>query len=153
MFTFVLSFTIFGSFIWFCVLTLALLVFFFYAESEEEGFIATAAIACYLIVNHFWGNVPVFTYVSWSSVGIYLGAGFIFAIIRTYMFGRKLDKLEDSYIRELKGNVFRWWFLWPVSLISWAVSDLAADVWNWVYAKVGNVFESILKAGFNSIKK
>lgn len=45
---------------------------------------------------------------------------------------------------KLKGNVFRWWFLWPVSLLTWIASDFIRDAWKIIYNFFKGLFESIL---------
>jgi hypothetical protein len=151
-----LSLAIFGSFVWFAIITAVLLYLFFLSESEEQGFIAFAAVIAYGVINYFWGNVPLQHLLDTKLILSYLGLGLIFAIVRTYFFGRELkgmaEKLDSHYIDKLKGNVFRWWFLFPISLIFWLVSDLFGDLWDYVWDKISNGFEYILKAGFNSKK-
>lgn len=147
-----LGLAMFGSFLWFSVVTIALIALFFYAEYEEQGFIAFGGVVAYLIINHYWGNVPILHYITWTNIALYLGIGFLYAIARTYVYGRKLEKFDNHAVDDLKGNVFRWWFLFPISLISWAISDLVGDIWDFIYDKVGNGFQYVMKAGFNSRK-
>lgn len=147
-----LGLAIFGSFWAFLGISALLLYFMFVSENEEQGFIAFIAVVVYGVVNYFWGNVPLSHLLDWRIISSYLGLGFIFAIIRTYFFGRKLEKLDDYYIGKLKGNVFRWWFLFPISLTVWVLSDLFGDFWNYIWDKISNGFEHVLRAGFNSKK-
>lgn len=139
-----LSLAIFGSFMWFCIVLAALLITFFWSESVEHGGIAFIGVVAFLILNHFWGNVPVRDYISTVNVLIYLGLGLIYAVIRTYFYGRNSSERDIAY---LKGNVFRWWFIFPISLISWIVSDLCRDLWNWVYDLFQGMFEYFFKLG------
>jgi len=53
----------------------------------------------------------------------------------------------------LKGNVFRWWFLFPISLIDWVLSDLVKDVYNWTYKQLHKVYESILDFGLKGAER
>lgn len=145
-----LSLAIFGSFVWLCIFVAAVVVAFFWAENEEQGGIAFVAVVVFLIVNYFWGNVPVFNYVSWINGIVYFGIGLVYAVIRTYFYGKKSDERDIHY---LKGNVFRWWFIWPISLINWAVSDLLGDLWNWAYDRFEGMFEYFFKLGNKSKKK
>jgi len=151
-----LSLTIFGSFLGFVLSTIALLVVFFWAEFEEQGLIAFFGVIAYLTINHYWGNVPVNNLLSIPLIASYLGAGLIYAIFRTYFYGRSIAKKDTSLekaIRNLKGNVFRWWFIWPVSLISWLVSDFIVEAFEFTWDYIGSSFRKILAAGYNSKKK
>jgi hypothetical protein len=154
-----LSLTIFGSFVWFCIFLAALIIAFFWSEGAEEGSIAFVAVVAFVLVNHFWGNIPLLRFVTWINVFAYLGVGFIYAVIRVYFYGRntKSDDSSSYYttraINELKGNVFRWWFIWPISLIYWAISDLLGDLWNWIYQRFEGLFEYFFKLGQKSNKK
>lgn len=145
-----LSLAIFGSFVWFCIFLAALLVAFFWAENVEQGGIAFVAIVAFATINYFWGNIPLFSYLNWTNALIYLAIGLIYAVIRTYFYGRNSTERDIHY---LKGNVFRWWFLWPISLLNWIVSDLIKDLWDWVYERFHGMFEYFFKLGQKSVKK
>ena len=134
------SFALFGSFVWLAIIVGLLIVSMFLAEGKENGFIATFAVCVFLGLNYFWGNVPVLEYITWRNVGIYLFVGFLYSVLRTYLFGREAQKEEENvrvrFERKLKGNVFRWWFMFPVSFIFWACSDLVRDIWDWLYEQI-----------------
>lgn len=59
----------------------------------------------------------------------------------------KIEMFDRTTYDKLKGNVFRWWFLWPVSLLTWVFSDLLRDVWDLIYDYTKKVFQAILDAG------
>lgn len=145
-----LSLAIFGSFIWFCIILACLIAVCFWAENVEHGGIALLGLVCFLIINHFWGNIPVSDYLSWTSVLIYLGLGFTYSVIRTYYYGRNS---KDSDITYLKGNVFRWWLLFPISLLNWLATDLLVDLWNSLYAQLRGMFEYFFYLGRKAAKK
>jgi len=119
-------------------------------------------------VDHLTANL--------ALIGYYVGIGFIHSLIRTFIYGKKrkperigvieeqkkwndkfnesdeesttkIDLFDDTTKRKLKGNVFRWWFLWPISLLTWIFSDLLSDVWGVVYKTFKKLFESILNLG------
>jgi hypothetical protein len=148
-----LEFQFFGSFTWFLISAIVLLACFFIAELSEQGFVGTVAVAVFLALNYYWGNVPTMKVFTWPNVGIYLLLGFIYAVIRTYFFGREQSSISNYVIDELKGNVFRWWLLFPISLVVWTLSDLLENVWNLVYDICSNGFEYVLNIGYNSKKK
>jgi hypothetical protein len=51
---------------------------------------------------------------------------------------------DEETKENLKGNVFRWWFLWPISLLIWIASDFIIDFWKIIYNFFKGLFESIL---------
>jgi len=161
---------LFGSVILFYISALLLTFLLFFAESTEEGFIAFFATTVFVVITSVWGTLDPLQYFTWSYLGLYLGIGFVYSLIRTYFYGRKPIKPYKRYHTEevpvtnkelsdhrkteiqtrkgyLKGNVFRWWFLFPVSLISWILTDLVKDAFTWIYDKLENVYESILDFG------
>lgn len=150
-----LSLSIFGSFIGFIAATVVLFALFFYAEYEKQGFIALVAVIAYLVVNHYWGNVPLKSLVTFPNIAIYLGAGLVYAVIKTYFYGRSVaadGKTLNSAIDDLKGHVFRWWFIWPVSLVSWLVTDFIVEGFELLWDNIGTSFRKILTAGYESKK-
>lgn len=141
---------LFGGAIYFWILCLIVLITFFYAEYESNGYIALVGFLGFLFVTHFWSDIELSKYISWNLTGFYIGIGFVYAGIRSYFYGRKRrgDHIR-IIIRDLKENVLRWWFIWPISIISWVFSDLLAEVWDVVYAKVNSLFIWIVKRGLN----
>jgi len=149
-----LSFAIFGSFLWAAVLLGILVVLLFVSEVTENGFLAFAAVAAFVAANHVAGNIPLIKLLTWSNAGLYFSLGLIFTVIRVYFYGRSqaLKGYKEVNYSYLKGNVSRWWTIWPVALLKWLFSDLLKDAWDYIYSKLGKVFEWILEAGFNSGK-
>jgi hypothetical protein len=150
-----LTLSMFGGFVGFVAANLVLLFLFFYAEYKEQGFIAFVAVLGYLIANHYWGNVPIKSLFSWLNISVYLGTGLVYAAIKTYFYGRSVAAEDGNLNRavdELKGHVFRWWFIWPVSLISWLVSDFIVEGFELLWDNIGSSFRKILTAGYESKK-
>ena len=152
---------LFGSISWLIVAMTAVFFLLFYSERTENGFVAFFAVAVFVVVSFFWGNYDILAIFTVWSVSSYLVTGFVFSVIRTYFYGRKkLDYDNEAYLEreirsrknELKEHVFRWWFLWPVSMVNWFFSDLLKDVWDWIYAKSYKLFNYILDMGLNSQK-
>lgn len=167
-----LALTVFGSVIWFWISVFIFLVVCFASDINKNGFVAFLFLVIISVLYYFWGDVktilPLF---SLLNISIYLGAGLLFSTIRTFFAGRELGKLiknlpekKDSsyygdtkesekadFVNELKGNVFRWWFMWTISLINWLVSDLIGQVWDYSYSKLKNFYNYILDLGIKSV--
>ena len=97
------------------------------------------------------------------------------SLVRTYFYGRKppgpthnaygigkpnieeIKNHQNRIIEErksyLKGNVFRWWFLFPISLLNWILSDLIEDVYDFIYNKLQRLYVRVLMMGFPSVKE
>lgn len=148
-----LGLAIFGSFWWFAIISTLFIFLLFLSENDEQGLGASAAVIVYCVINHFWGNIPLSHLLDWRIISSYLGLGLIYAVIRTYFFGRKLDRMYESDISDIKNNVFRWWFLFPVSLTYWLFSDLLGDMWDVISNRISNGFVYVLKRGFHSKNK
>lgn len=140
-----LDLAIFGSFIWFAIFASILTILLFLAEHEKNGFIATLAVLVFLGINYFWGNIDVVYTFTLRNVLVYLFIGFIYSLLRAYLAGRNktLEERERYLNSELKGNVFRWWFLSPISLVYWIASDLVGEVYDFVYDKLKIFYSSI----------
>lgn len=139
-----LCFTIFGSGVVF--LTLLTILFFSLIVSDRvgNGYYATLSVLVFVGIMYFWGNGGdvILQYVTFKYVGMYLFAGFLFSLLRTFFKGKELTKEEKKYFK-LKDNVFRWWFLFPISAINWVCGHLLTDLYSFIYSKVGKVYESI----------
>lgn len=140
-----LGLSLFGSVFAFYAVLVVLLIIFFSAEFSESGIIAASSFGCFLLLNYFWGNLPLFEIFTFKNIAIYIIAGFIFAIIRTYFKGREL-KGDDKKYFDLKSAIFRWWFLFPVSAINWILGKLLKDLYDFVYSKIEKFFNSIFNA-------
>lgn len=137
-----LNFTLFGSGIAFGILLLALFIALIWADVEEAGWAATVCVIIAIGLNYFWGDFPTTNYLTFYNIAGYLFLGFIFSIIRTYFKGRELsDKIKKNF--DLKGHVFRWWFLFPICAITWFFRRLVVDAWDWLYWKIGGMYRSI----------
>jgi len=145
--------TLFGSFFWMAVLLVVLLIALFASEVEEQGGIAFIGVVTFLVLNYYWGNVPVMKFISWASVLGYLGVGLLFTIVRVFFYGREMAIKGNKFdVWYLKNHVFRWWFIWPISLLVWIFSDLLSDLWNFIYERLGHTFEYFMKLGYDSVK-
>jgi len=145
------EFALFGAAIWFWIAVVAFVISLFTFDRQENGVGALFSFIIFSVVVYFWSNFDILGYINWLNIGLYFGVGFIYSLIRTYFLGRKIRSKSTGdikYIKEkLKGNVFRWWFLWPVSLLNWILSDLVEEVYNFIYSKLKNLYENILMMG------
>jgi len=91
--------------------------------------------------------------ITWQTVLSYLGVGFVFAIIRVYFHGRHIAEYGHSDNESIQNHIFRWWFIWPISLIYWIFSSLAEEVWGWVYDRFESTFKYFYNLGLKSKKK
>lgn len=170
-------FTLFGSVILFWLVTIALVISFFVSDYLENGYVATTTISIFIFAIWMWSDFDIFTYTSWIGlfkyIGIYLLIGLIYAIIKSRLFGNKLgSEMSDTNYNKyykgndngtiwtekglrsaLKGNVARWWLMWPVSLINWVLTDLLVDAFNLIYSKISGIFITLLNQGIESKKK
>lgn len=138
------SYTLFGSIIGFWAAIISLIVALFMSEKEEQGFGALFSGLIFIGLVYFWGNVNIMDYLDFNLIGIYLIIGLLYSFIRTFIFARKLG---ISGKRELKEHIFRWWFLWPVSLIFWILSDVIQDLYDFIYKRISKFYEYIFELG------
>jgi hypothetical protein len=141
------SFTLFGSVIGFYIAVLLLIGLLFYSDIEEQGYGAFFSFLIFVGVTYFWSNFNILFYFSWELICSYLGIGLLYSFIKTYFFARKKGEDGRKYIKE---NVFRWWFLWPVSLINWILSDIIRDLYNLVYNKLSRLYDGIFNLGLKN---
>ena len=135
-------FTVFGSAIWFLILVAALIVSLFISEYQEEGFGGFAAVVVFVIINKIWGTAPLIELVTWTNVIAYLLIGFIFSLVRTYFKGKELSDEKKKYF-QLKEHVFRWWLMFPISMLHWLFGTLLKDLFTRVYDKVESLYNKI----------
>ena len=168
-----LTLTLFGSLVWAIVSVAIFLLILFASETQQNGFVAFGSLLGFLALYYFFGSFsPFLVLFSWKVILSYFVIGLIYSSIRTFFEGRKLGEkmkkypdtkpdsypyeskqsLKDEFVKKLKGNVFRWWFMWPISLITWLLTDLIKDVWNYLYSKVKRFYDYILDLGIKSIK-
>lgn len=174
---FLIAYTLFGSAIVFWVITVGLVITLITSEQVEDGFVAMWGVLIFITATYFWSNVNVLSLIDGWDVLIYLGLGLLYSIIRTFFYGKKeyrnfesdfkkdyhgkitKSELNDKYdstkikhlenlIDKLKGHVFRWWLLFPISLLTWILSDLVKDLFEYAYSKMSKTFNYILKLGF-----
>jgi len=160
----VFALTLFGSVTWFWISVALLLIIFFVSDLNENGFYAFGSLVIVSILYYFWGDIklilPLFTFV---NISIYLGVGFVFSSLRVFFAARSkmveiknypnsADRLKQEFKNDLQGNVSRWLFMWPISLINWVLTDLLKDFWNYIYSKIGGYYNYIVDLGFKSIK-
>lgn len=146
------SFLIFGSFIWFCIIVGVFIILCFLSEGYEHGGIGLGALVSLILVNYWWGNIPLIDLINWKFICSYLFIGFVFALIRTFFYARKKREIgwdEKALMRKLKGQVSRWWFMWPASLLYWIFSDLFGQVWDIVYDKIEDIFRQMVRWGLD----
>ena len=161
------EFLLFGSIVYFYLSILIFISILFWADIRENGFFALFAFLVFMVGMNYYSTFEPFRYITWTSVGLYLGVGFIHSIIRTYFYGasnplkyngyehnpseetvkKSIDDQIETKRSYLKGNVFRWWFLFPISFINWAISDLVRDVYNFVYSKLQSLYEGVFNMG------
>ena len=138
-------YTLFGSvslfFVFFGLLIFALIL----ADLNENGYYATVSFAIFIGLIYFWGEIVVLSIFTVKNVLMYVFVGFLFSLVRTYFKGKELNKKDKSYKEtfRLKDNVFRWWFLFPISAINWIFGHLLRDLYNWVYSKVEKIYVAI----------
>jgi hypothetical protein len=128
---------------------------------DGHGYFALSILVAFLIGDHFFGGTA-HNYVdlSYKGVGIYIGIGFLYAIIRVFFLGAKTKindipaylKPEniDAWVKEKKNsiiqhNVWRWWINWPFSLIGW----ILGDVFKWFRTILWKLLKSLFMAVFN----
>ena len=163
--SFLPEFVLWGSVLTFWIATLLLFIVFVLSDIYENGYAATFALTVFVYLTYRWSNFNIFTIATLTNVGVYIGLGLVYAFIKTYFFGRKKgstmsekelkkyydpeDKwTRDNLLSKLKRNVFRWWFMWPVSLINWVFTDMIRDAYNWCYDKIGKWFVQVFEMGF-----
>lgn len=160
------EFVLFGTAVGFYIVTAIFIGVLFVSELTENGWLALISFVLFSLLTRWQGNFDITEYVTLKLLGIYLVIGLGHSVIRTYFYGRKRGKeklglKEDSwqYVQfddttkiRLKRNVFRWWFLFPISFLTWVFSDLLRDTWNQLYDWTKRMFEYILNLGVNSVK-
>lgn len=169
--------TLFGSAIWFWLTVSLFLVICFASDVNENGFYAFGTLVILTLTYYFWGDVkPLLAVLTFLNVLVYLGVGLIYSTVKTFFAGRKLGKklqelpskedkaytpskfysdtkesVKTTFVNDLKGNVFRWWFMWPISLINWLLTDLIKDAWSYLYSKLKSFYDYILELGIKSV--
>lgn len=171
-----LALTLFGSVIWFWVVVTVFLIICFASDVNENGFFAFGTLVVLGVLFYFKANIdPLMDFFALPNILIYFGIGLGFSFLRTFFAsralghrikesliewnGRKYTDIEDRkkdmkmyFLKDLQGNVFRWWFMWPISLFTWVATDIVKDVYDWIYSKMSGFYNWIVDLGVNSVK-
>lgn len=142
-----IPFTLFGSGIAFGIMLVVMFIVFIISDIEEAGYSAFIFLLIVLGLNYFWGNFPILEYFSFKYLLMYFFIGFIFSLIRTYFKGKELTEYKKEYF-VLKEHVFRWWLMWPISLINWMFGKLFVDLYNFIYKRVEKFYQMLFNAKF-----
>lgn len=151
-----IPFTLFNSATIFAIVVAVLIAIFIYSDVEEQGYVAFIILVIFSLVNWKWGTMPFFSYFTLLNVSIYLVTGFLFSIIRTYFKGKELTR-EDEELKiefpntrdskkanfNLKDHVFRWWFMWPISALTWIFGRLLKDLYDYLYDSLEALYKKI----------
>jgi hypothetical protein len=158
---YLLTLTLFGSVIWFWVSVLIFLTICFASDINKNGYYAFGSLVIVSVVYYFYGDIKaILQFLTLTNILIYLGIGFIIASFRTLFASKKLIKnlpeekpkdypyttkkdAKDDFVKELEGNVTRWWFMWPISSISFLINDVR----KFLYSLFKKYFEFILELG------
>lgn len=166
--------TLFGSVVWFWISVLIFLIICFASDLKENGYYAFGSLVVVSVVYYFYGDIKaLLQFLTLTNISIYFGIGIVVAILKTFFAGRKLNKklktlpierdknvskydqltkaeAKAEFVEKLESNVTRWWFMWPVSLINWLITDLIKDLSHFIYSRFRKFFEFILDLGIKS---
>lgn len=163
-----LTATLFGSMFWGITFLVGFIVICFIADINENGFWATIFLIIFGALFYFFGRKTfdvIINLLTWKFLIFYFSAGLVHAIIRVFFFGRnEMKKFNEfrthnlsthDYVIEtdVKEHVFRWWFMWPISLITWIIKDALKDIYYWFYDRFSTLFEFVLNLGVKSVKE
>ena len=154
-----IPFALFGSGVWFGIITVLFLILLLVSDYNQSGLAATIFFCVFIGLNFFWGTLPLEDYFSFRNISIYLFIGLVFSMLRTYLRGKELKrngKTAKNYYSffqtEMRDDVFRWIFLFPFSMINWFFGSFISDAWKFTYTKVGFLYERILNIGIGDTK-
>lgn len=160
--------TLFGGVLWFWLSVVVFLTICIASDVNENGFYAFGTLVVFVIVFNFWGDIsPLLGFITVKNILMYIGVGFLYATLRTFVSSKKLKKLlktlpeekpseypyttkqdaKNDFKKELGGNVFRWWFMWVINALVWLFKDLIGMGWDYVYSKVKFYFNWIVDLG------
>lgn len=130
------SLALFGSIAWSIVVLVILLLFLIGSEVENSW--STALVPIVVVAGLFFlgGTPELLSVFTLKNLGMYLGIGFVYSLIRTYFKGREL-LVDEKKVYELKSAVFLWWFLFPISIVNWVCGKLIVDLYNVIYDRIG----------------
>lgn len=164
------EFLFMGSILGFYIFTAIFLFILFVSEVSENGWLALISFVVFSLALRIWGNFNIDEILTLKLITYYLVIGLVHSVIRTYFYGRKrgvkrkevvsryietdyhISDFDNQTINILKGNVFRWWFLFPISFLTWVFSDLLKDLWNQIYGLTKKSYIYVLNLGLKSIK-
>lgn len=147
---------LFGSIVYFWVFASIITIILLASEKYESWFWVVASILGFISVTHFLTDLDVESVLNgWNLLG-YFVIGFLYAILRTFIWGRKTTPSKSEIpmsFYDIKSKVIAWWTLWPVSIINWVLSDLISDVCSFIYDRFDKLFEYVFKLGLGKIKE
>ena len=159
---YLLTLTLFGSVIWFWLSVLIFLIICFASDINKNGYYAFGSLVVVSVVYYFYGDIKeILQFLTLRNILFYFGIGFIIASLRVIVATKKLKKVlkdlpdekpkdypyttkkdaKKDFIEDLEGNVTRWWFMWPISSISFII----VDVRKFVYLLSKKYFEFIVE--------
>jgi hypothetical protein len=169
--------TLFGSSIWFWISVVVFLIICFISDVEQDGHVAFIMLILFSILYYFLGDVKgLLSFITLRNGVLYFGVGLGYSIIRSFFSARSLgkrikdlpktredikgqshifdnqDSERERFLNQLKENVLRWWFMWPINMITYIISDIAEDVYTFVYHNIKGIFEFIVDLGIKSAK-
>lgn len=161
-----LTLTLFGSVIWALITIGIFLIICFISDVNENGFVATGFLVVLSFLFFIWGkeSLPVFkSLISWQFLVTYFSLGLVYAFIRVFFHGRsEMKKVNEHRLegrtyeynidRKIKENIFRWWFMFPISLIVWIISDMIKEIYDYVYQRMSKAFDYVFNLGIKSVK-
>jgi hypothetical protein len=170
-----LSITLFGSFVWWLVISTVVLIILFWSDIAKNGYWAFGFAVGYLLLFYFKGNQELLFLLDWKLLATYFSIGVVYSALRTIALGNKHKIVIQKYLSDsptliktklaatkykhsqgkelisnLSNNVSRWILMWPISLTVWVFSDLFTDFWRWLWTKISSVFEGIFRLGFGA---
>jgi len=160
----IMALTLWGSAGWAIAFGVAFVIVTLISDYNENGWAITGSFGVLLVLFAIWGSTPLwvlFPLLSWKFIGLYLILGLGFAAIKTYSYAKKYakenyssyersDSQDQLYLEiksKLRGNVFRWWFAWPISMLRWIFADLIVDLYEFIWPRIRVIFESIATVG------
>ncbi len=128
---------------------------------DGYGFFAAILLISFLIGEYFMGG-KAHNYVdlSFRGIGIYIGAGFLYALLRIFFLEVKtefknlpdyknvdeLEKWVEAKKKEIiQNNIWRWWINWPISALGW----ILGDVFKYIRSLIWKLLQSLFVAVFN----
>lgn len=137
-----------GSIAYFWLLLVFVTIVSLICERHDNWFWLIGTILVFGFITQTRTNVDLRDVITLSNALGYLGIGFVYAMLMTYIYGRKSDSKYSPEYYDVKSKVIRWWFLFPLSIINWIVSDFIFDATEFIYDKFSGLFEYIFRLGY-----